>query len=292
MTAPVSRAGKGRLAIIAGQGRLPHDVALAASQAGENPLVVALKNEADQDWEGFDCVRVGIGDAAALMHAFREKGVRRVIMSGAVKRRPDLRDIRPTLRLIRQMPSVLRILTGKGDDVVLRMVIDLIEGGGYRVISAQDVVPDLLAEPGTLTRAQPSEQDWRDIEAGRAAALALGRLDIGQGAVAVGGRVIALEGAEGTDQMLNRVADLRAAGRLPARRRGVLVKFCKPQQDERADLPSIGLSTVENAAAAGLAGIAVEVGRSLVLDRPEMIARADTLGIFVIGISRTDGSAS
>ena len=106
--------------------------------------------------------------------------------------------------------------------------------------------------------------------------------------MAVGGRVIALEGAEGTDQMLDRVASLRATGRISARRRGVLVKFCKPQQDERADLPSIGLSTVENAAKAGLAGIAVEVGRSLVLDRPEMVARADALGLFVIGIGRND----
>ena len=289
MAPSASRDGGGRLAIIAGQGRLPHDVALAARRAGEEPFIVALKDEADRDWSDFDHLAIGIGDASALYRALREKGVRRIVMSGAVKRRPDWRDIRPTLRLIARMPSVVQILLGKGDDVVLRMVIDLIETGGFTVISAQDVVPDLLAETGPLAHARPSRQDWIDIEAGRAAALALGRLDVGQGAVAVGGRVVALEGAEGTDQMLERVARLRAGGRISARRRGVLVKFCKPQQDERADLPSIGPSTVENAAAAGLAGIAVEAGRSLVLERRELAARANSLGLFVIGITRTDG---
>ncbi len=291
MTAPVSLAGQGRLAIIAGEGRLPHDVALAARCAGENPFVVALSGEANQDWQDFDHVSIGIGDAAALSRALRENGVARVIMSGAVKRRPEWRDIRPTFRIMWQLPSVLRILLGKGDDVVLRMVIDLIESMGHTVISAQDVVPDLLAVTGPLTHTRPSKVDWTDIEAGRTAALALGRLDVGQGAVAVGGRVIALEGAEGTDQMLHRVAGLRSAGRISARRRGVLVKFCKPQQDERADLPSIGLSTVENAARAGLAGIAVEAGRSLVLDRREMVARADELGLFVVGIDRNENGA-
>lgn len=288
MTAPVSRAGRGRLAIIAGEGRLPYDVAWAARRAGEEPLVIALENEADRDWSDFEHVALGIGDAAGLHRVLREKGIDRIVMSGAVKRRPDWREIRPSPRMIFRVPGIIRTLLGKGDDVVLRMVIDLIESGGYRVIGAHEVVPDLLAEPGSLTRAHPSRQDWADIEAARAAALALGRLDVGQGAVAVGGRVVALEGAEGTDQMLDRVTRLRAAGRISARRRGVLVKFCKPQQDERADLPSIGLSTVENAFSAGLAGIAVEVGRSLVLDRSEMVARADALGMFVLGIARDE----
>ncbi len=111
---------------------------------------------------------------------------------------------------------------------------------------------------------------------------------MGQGAVAVGGRVVALEGAEGTDAMLERVATLKSEGRVSARRRGVLVKLCKPEQDLRADLPSIGPSTVAGAVAAGLAGIAVEAGRALVLERSEVIEAANRAGLFVIGVERSD----
>ncbi|HET7412763.1 MAG TPA: UDP-2,3-diacylglucosamine diphosphatase LpxI, partial [Pararhizobium sp.] len=253
--------GSGRLAIIAGHGRLPHDVAEAARRAGEDPFIVGLKAETDRDWGGFDHILIGTGDFAALEKAFRAHGIGRVVLSGGVQRRPDWRDIRPTRRVLAKVPSILRMLMRAGDDAVLRMVIALIEAEGHKVIGAHEVVPDLLAECGALTVCRPKPEDWRNISAGRAAALALGVLDVGQGAVAVGGRVVALEGAEGTDAMLERVAQLRRDGRITRRTGGVLVKFCKPQQEERADLPSIGLSTVANAAAAGLAGIAVEAGR-------------------------------
>src|SRR5690606_12091505 len=138
---------------------------------------------------------------------------------------------------------------------------------------------------------RPDEEAMRDIAAASAAALALGALDVGQGAVAVGGRVVALEGAEGTDLMLERVASLRREGRISRRRKGVLVKLCKPEQDRRAGLPSIGVDTVRRAAEAGLAGIACEAGRSLVLDRTTLIAEADRAGLFVTGILPRDGGA-
>lgn len=278
----------GRLAIIAGYGRLPHDVALAARHAGEDPFIIVLKAEADRDWSDFDHVRIGTGDFAALRKSLKDHRIGRVVMSGGVRRRPEWREIRPTLGYLAKVPAVLRVLTGAGDDTVLRMVIALIEESGCRVVGAQEVVPDLLAETGSLSQARPDAAGWKDIAVGREAALALGALDVGQGAVAVGGRVVALEGVEGTDEMLERVARLRGEGRISPRRRGVLVKFCKPQQDERADLPSVGLSTVSNAAAAGLAGIAVEAGRSLVLDRDEVVAAADAAGIFVLGITRDE----
>jgi len=132
----------------------------------------------------------------------------------------------------------------------------------------------------------PGKDDITDILKAAEAANALGLLDVGQGAVSVGGRVVALEGPEGTDGMLERVASLRTAGRISARRKGVLVKLCKPQQDLRADLPSIGPSTVENARSAGLAGIAVEAGRALVLEREALIAAANASGLFVVGLDR------
>ncbi len=164
------------------------------------------------------------------------------------------------------------------------MVIKLIEAMGCEVLGAHEIVPGLLAKTGPLGAHAPSDDDHRDIDRASEAAKRLGELDIGQGAVSVGGRVVALEGVEGTDRMLERVTALRAEGRISARRKGVLVKLCKPQQDMRADLPTIGPSTVENVIRAGLAGIAVEAGRALVLEEAKMIAAADAAGVFVCGI--------
>ncbi len=281
-----SRTEKGRLAIIAGSGLLPFYIAEAARRAGENPFIAALKNESAQDWHGYDHATVGIGDFSALAAAFREHGVSRVVLSGAVARRPEWRDVRPTFRSLVKMPSVIRTLLSGGDDTVLRMVIQLLEANGWQVLGAHDIAPDLLASVGPIGKNRPNDHDLRDIKQAANAADMLGVLDVGQGAVSVGGRIVALEGVEGTDQMLERVAELRAQGRISARRRGVLVKICKTQQEMRADLPSIGVSTVENAAKAGLAGIAIEAGRALVLQRDEVMAAADAAGLFVCGIDR------
>nr|WP_210303207.1 LpxI family protein [Rhizobium aethiopicum] len=274
------------MAIIAGGGLLPSYVAEAARAAGENPVIVALKDESDPRWEGYDHAVIGIGDFAALEGLFNRYGVGRVVMSGSVRRRPEWREVRPTLRILMKVPAAIRTLLSGGDDTVLQMVIRLIEGNGRRVVGAHEIAPDLLASVGPLGAAAPGEEDRRDISQAANAAETLGRLDVGQGAVSIGGRVVALEGLEGTDEMLDRVAGLRAAGRISPRRRGVLVKLCKPQQDIRADLPAIGVATILNAAKAGLAGIAIEAGRSLVLDRAAVISAADEAGLFVCGIDR------
>jgi DUF1009 family protein len=276
----------GRLAIIAGGGLLPSYVAEAARAAGENPVIVALKDESDRRWDGYDHAVIAIGDFAALEGLLNRYGIGRVVMSGSVRRRPEWREVRPTLRTLMKMPAAIRTLLSGGDDTVLQMVIRLIEGNGRRVVGAHEIAPDLLAAVGPLGTAIPGEEDRRDINRAAEAAEMLGRLDVGQGAVAIGGRIVALEGPEGTDEMLERVAGLRAAGRISPRRRGALVKLCKPQQDIRADLPAIGVSTVLNAKKAGLAGVAVEAGRSLVLDRAAVLKAADEAGLFVCGIDR------
>nr|WP_210304773.1 LpxI family protein [Rhizobium sp. BK212] len=274
------------MAIIAGGGLLPSYVAEAARAAGENPVIVALKDESDWRWEGYDHAVIGIGDFAALDGLLNRYGIGRVVMSGSVRRRPEWREVRPTLRILMKVPAAIRTLLSGGDDTVLQMVIRLIEGNGRRVVGAHEIAPDLLASVGPLGAVAPGKDDRRDISRAGEAAEMLGRLDVGQGAVSIGGRVVALEGLEGTDEMLDRVTGLRAAGRISPRRRGALVKLCKPQQDIRADLPAIGISTVLNARKAGLAGVAVEAGRSLVLDRAAVIKAADEAGLFVCGIDR------
>ncbi|MFB9951982.1 LpxI family protein [Rhizobium puerariae] len=279
-----SPAPKGRLAIIAGNGFLPVHLAAAARAAGEDPFIIRLRNESDQDFGDFETAAASIADIVGFSRIFREKGVDRVVLSGGVTRRPDWRDIRPNWKALRKLPLLVRTLMSGGDDALLQVAIGIVEAQGCRVIGAHEVAPGLLARTGPLGSHAPTGEDWRDVAKAAEAARRLGELDIGQGAVSVGGRVVALEGVEGTDRMLERVAALRAEGRISSRRRGSLVKLCKPQQDMRADLPAIGPSTVENAVKAGLAGVAVEAGRALILEEAKLIAAADAAGIFVCGI--------
>lgn len=276
--------GGGRLAIVAGSGQLPLYVANAAREMGEDPFIVRLRDDSRFDWSGFDNAVISVGDVAGLGRLLRDNRVDRVVLSGAVARRPEWREIRPTVAILLELPSIVKTLLSGGDDAVLQMVIKIIGTLGAKVIGAHEIAPGLLATTGAFGTQKPAEDDLKDIRKAAEAALALGKLDVGQGAVSVGGRIVALEGVEGTDAMLLRVAALRAEGRISPRRRGVLVKLCKPQQDIRADLPTIGIETVENAQKAGLAGIAVEAGRALVLDRDAMLKAADQAGIFVCGI--------
>ncbi|MEX3008780.1 LpxI family protein [Hoeflea sp. TYP-13] len=278
--------GNARLAIIAGRGRLPLDIARAARGNGDNPFIIALEGEASDIPAEFDQARAGLGDAARIFSLLNKNNIDRVVMSGGVNRRPEIGELRPPLRLLRFIPRIIRALSQAGDDKLLRSVISIIEASGCRVVGAQEVVPGLLAQLGSLTNNKPGAKDWDNIAAGCAGANALGALDVGQGAVAVGGRIVALEGAEGTDAMLTRVAELREKGRISANRMGVLVKLCKPQQDERADLPTVGPDTVRNAHAAGLSGIAVDAGRAFILERDLVVEEADRLGLFVVGVDR------
>ncbi len=283
---------KGRLAIISGGGKLPQYVAEAAVAAGEDPLILAISGECSINAvDGCEVSEISIGDVVQIERQMDRANVDRVILSGSIQRRPAWREIRPTFATIAKIPSILKALTTGGDDTVLRMVIGLIEKNGRRVIGAQEVVPSLVAELGPLNAVVLDKYALGNIDVATKAARMLGALDIGQGAVAVGGRVVALEGPEGTDAMLRRVAEMRKDGRISARHPGVLVKLCKINQDMRADLPSIGPSTIENAKAAGLNGIAIEAGRSFVLDREESTRLADASGLFLYGLAPDDEGA-
>ncbi|PRD42248.1 DUF1009 domain-containing protein [Phyllobacterium phragmitis] len=270
----------GRTAIIAGSGLLPLKVAESLDKQGKAPFIVGIKDEADPALYRYDHVEISLVEFRKLMGSMKTAGVRNVILAGGVRSRPHFADLRldgPTLSAIPRMIGAL----GRGDDALLRAFISLIESYGFRVVGAHEIVPDLLAPAvARLTKRKAAKEDERNIAIAREAAHLIGVLDIGQAVVAVGGRVVALEGAEGTDAMLERIAQLRGEGRIP-QRGGVLVKSAKPTQDERADLPGIGLSTVENAVRAGLSGIAVEAGRTFILGYGETVAAANEKGIFI-----------
>ncbi|CAM5634552.1 UDP-2,3-diacylglucosamine pyrophosphatase LpxI [Mycolicibacterium aubagnense] len=294
MTTPTTTAeGGGRLqllpdarvGIIAGGGKLPIDVANGLSEQGHKPFILIVQGEAlpESELGQFEHEVLSLESIGSLVGILKRRRITHVVLAGEIKRRPRLGAMRFNLGLLAVVPLVISALA-RGDDGLLKVVVRGLEARGFTVVGAHQIVPNLTADEGALTRLAPSKADWKDIEAAHEAAIAIGMLDIGQGAVAIGGRAIALEGIEGTDGLLARVRELRGHGRLAGKKGGVLVKCAKPGQELRVDLPSIGLQTVEGAHAAGLAGIAVEAGRSLVLDSAAVIAKADALGLFVVGL--------
>ncbi len=274
-----------RVGLIAGGGLLPLQVAQNLRDAGHNPFVLIVAGEPDTaaDLAQFDHLRLGVERFGGFVRLLRDRNVSHVVMAGSITRRPKWSSVEWSLDLVRMLAAIVPALT-KGDDALLKTVVRQFERFGIEVVGPHQVVPDLVARPGPMTAKQPDSQAQRDIDAALKAALAIGALDIGQGAVSIGGRVIALEGVEGTDGLLARVKELRGHGRLAGRTGGVLVKCAKPGQEMRADLPSIGSRTVEDVHAAGLAGVAVEVGRTLIVDYDEAVRRADELGVFIVGI--------
>jgi DUF1009 family protein len=285
MTGPADRIG-----IIAGSGSLPREVAESIVARGGAVHVVMVNGSADASLAMFPHTVVNWAQPGRVTAALKAHGVRDVVMLGGFQR-PDFRTARPDFAFFQVLPSVLRFLKAGGDDAVLRGLVALFERRGFRIVGVRDVASDLLVDDGVLAGPAPSAQNAADAEKGFALIAALGRYDIGQAAVVANGRIEVIEGAEGTDRMLKRLAEARReAGTLGLG--GVLVKRPKPGQDLRVDLPAIGPNTIENIAAAGLSGVAVMAGHVLAAERERMTEMANARGVFVAGISQAphDGS--
>jgi hypothetical protein len=170
-------------------------------------------------------------------------------------------------------------------------IAKLFEEQGFRTVAADEIAPEIVMPPGLLGKLTPSERDRKDIEMGLSLLRATGPFDVGQAVAVCDNRILAIEAADGTDAMLAHLADMRRKGRVRTPEgAGVLVKAPKPGQDRRLDLPSIGPSTVEGAAEAGLAGIAVVAGSTIVAEPARIASAADNAKIFVIGVDADEAA--
>ncbi|SHO67123.1 hypothetical protein SAMN02745172_03789 [Pseudoxanthobacter soli DSM 19599] len=273
------------LAIVAGGGKLPADVAASVARTGRRMLIVAVRGEADPEaLAGFDPVWVEWGQVGRMFEILAREGARDTLLVGSILRRPDFRAIAGDFGTLRRLPRIISAIVG-GDDTVLTGVIRIFEREGLHIVGIGDVAPELLIGLGPQGRRKPDTAAKEATDSAAAAVKALGHLDVGQAAVALGRRVVAIEGAEGTDAMLTRVAELRAIGRIGRGDHvGVMFKGAKTSQDLRVDLPTIGPQTVKFAADAGLAGIAAEAGRVVMVSRDETLALADERGLFIAGV--------
>jgi DUF1009 family protein len=280
----VDTTGGAPLAIICGGGSFPGAVADAVAARGRRPVMFGIKGWADPAVLGrYVHHWIALGQAGRFFRLARAENCREVLFIGTVLR-PPLTALRLDWHTIKLMPRVIRFFRG-GDDKLLSGVAGVAESGGLRVVGIKDVAPELFVPEGVLGRAQPSQRDFADIDRALNLIVTLGPFDVGQAAVVAHGHVIAVEAAEGTDQMLARTAELRRLGRISAPSGvGVLVKAPKPGQDRRFDLPSIGPRTIELVASAGLAGVAVTAGSTMMAEAEAAIAAADREKIFVIGV--------
>lgn len=271
------------LGIVAGGGELPIAIAEAAVTDGRPVFILGLQGLARPEHVSrFPHAFVTLGEVGKALRLLQDAGCSEVTLAGKVPR-PQFNEIKLDARAALLLPKILSAAL-RGDDALLRAVVDIFEKDGMRVVGSAEAARDLLAPPGPLGEFEPTEQEFADIAQARDVVRAMGGLDIGQAAVVCEGLVLAVEAAEGTDAMLLRVADLPPALRGSAEhRRGVLVKAPKPRQERRVDLPVIGVATVELVARAGLSGIAVETGASLIVTPRVVAEAADHHGIFVCG---------
>lgn len=271
-----------KLGIIAGGGAIPRMLINHCRETGRDYFVLAIDSNADRGFidDSIPHIWIRIGQAGSGFKKFAEEKVEEVVMIGTIKR-PSFSDLVPDWKTAAFMAKVG--MKALGDDGILRALVKEIEADGMFVRGIHEVMPELLVKEGILGKAKPDKQAIADIKRGIEVVTALGKLDVGQGAVVQQGLVLGVEGIEGTDRLLERCGDYKRKGV-----GGVLIKLRKPHQDMRVDLPTFGCRTIEKAKAAGLRGIALHAGNGLIVEEKEAIKLADKEGIFVIGINPED----
>ncbi|NCC21813.1 MAG: LpxI family protein [Alphaproteobacteria bacterium] len=265
------------LGVIAGGGVLPERLLHACDKRGIVPFVIGFEGQTDPlICKGRNHLWTRIGAAGQIINTLKSHGIRDLVLIGSM-RRPSIHELKPDIRTARFFARLgVRAL---GDDNLLRAIRSELEAEGFVIHGVQDFAHDLLVGEGPIGRVRPRKIDWIDIDRGIEISRMMGALDVGQATVIQEGIVLGVEAIEGTDELIRRCAKYKRAGR-----GGVLVKTCKPRQDEDLDLPTVGPNTVRLCAEAGLSGVVIQAHRSLLIDPQEVADIANRHNIFVIGL--------
>lgn len=264
-----------KLGIIAGDGRFPVIIAEGVRNNGYTTIVIAYSGLTSQDIEKFSdkTYWIKIGELSRLIKILKKEDVTEAIMAGGVSKKFIFSYVKPDLRAL----SLLLRLKDRKDDTILRALAEELEGEGITINEATSYIKPILAEHGTLTKREPTSEEWNDIEFGRDIAREIGRLDVGQCVVVKNRAVLAIEAIEGTDETIRRGGRLGNHG-------AVIVKIRKPGQDIRFDLPTVGPDTIKSMREVDASVLAVEAGMTVMIDRDSAIRAADEAGITVVGI--------
>jgi DUF1009 family protein len=264
-----------KIGLIAGNGVFPIEFAKAAKKKGLEVIAVAHEGETLPELAQWaDALFwIKVGQLGKLIKIFKEQGVRDVLMAGGIKKTRLFSGALPDLR----GAALLARMIHKKDDSILRAVAEDLESEGISVRESTLYLDSILAPSGVLTKRKPSKDEWKDIEFGWQMAKEVGRLDIGQTVVVKDQAVLAVEAIEGTDEAIRRGGKLCNGG-------AVVVKICKPQQDLRFDLPAAGAQTIATMKEVKAACLAVEAGKTIILDKESVIAEANKAGIAIVGV--------
>ena len=264
-----------RLGLIAGNGRFPIIFADNARKLGYHVSAVAHEGETDPELANHvDRIHwIKIGQLNKLINAFKSDQVHQAVMLGGIKKTHVFTTVRPDFRAL---ALAARLALWKDDDI-LREIAKELEKEGITICESTFGLEGILADEGPLTARVPSGKEWEDIRYGWDVAHDIGRLDIGQCVIVKDRVVVAVEAVEGTDEAIKRGGQLAKDG-------AVVVKRCKPQQDLRFDLPAVGPRTIEIMASVNASVLAVEAGRTIILDRDLTLKKAQSAGIAVVGI--------
>lgn len=264
-----------KLGLIAGNGKFPLLFAAEARREGYRVVAAAHRGETDEAIEraADEVTWVYVGQLGKIIAAFQRAGVTEAVMAGGIRKVKLFGNFRPDLRGARFLAK----LKTREDDALLRGIAEELASDGIEILSSTLCLPQMIAAAGVLGRREPRPEEWSDIELGFRTAKEIGRLGIGQTVVVKQQMVLAVEAVEGTDAAIER------GGRL-AKQGCIVVKVSKPQQDLRFDVPAVGVDTVQRLRDVGGAVLAVEAGRTILLEKEELLRQADAAGIAVVGV--------
>lgn len=265
-----------KLGILAGAGKLPVECARAAAQLGYEVYAVGLLANSDTQIAQFakDYQFISVAQLDAILNYLKSNQVQKVTMIGKVTKEllfngavvPDAR----MLQLIMSLPD-------RKDDTIMMAFVRELAKAGIQAFDQTALIRKLMPRRGTITKREPTEIERQDMEFGFRIAKELGRLDVGQTVVVKNRAVMALEAIEGTDACIERGGKLACGG-------AVVAKVSKPQQDNRFDVPTVGYRTIENMVNVGASALAIEAGKTLLVERAQMIALADAKGISIVAM--------
>jgi UDP-2,3-diacylglucosamine hydrolase len=280
---------KSKIGLVAGWGRFPVVVAESLKDRGYEVHCVGLKNHADSALRKVcdSFMASGVARLGEHIRYFRRRDITHATLAGKVFKDKVLfgrfgwLSLVPDLRTIRAFfPMFVLGKKNRSDDTLLTVVVDQYAQSGITMAPATDFAPQLLVSPGQLTRRGPTASEDRDIGFAWSLAKEMGRLDVGQSVAVKGRAVLAVEAVEGTDACIRRAGELCRQGGF------TVVKVAKPQQDMRFDVPTIGLGTIHSLIAAGGKCLAIEAGKTIVVDQSEVIGLANQHGVAIVSLDR------
>lgn len=261
--------------LIAGNGQFPFLVVEGAKRAGQNLVVVAIREETDKRIEEVadKVIWVGIGKLGKMLAYFKKEGVTKAMMAGQVKHVQIFSGVLPDLKMMKMLWN----LPQRNTDALIGGIADTMEREGIELIDSTYFIKDHLAPEAVLTKRKPNETELGNIEYGLKVANEIARLDLGQTIVVRAKACVAIEAMEGTDAVIKRAGEL-AKGKL------TVVKVAKPNQDMRFDVPVVGVPTIEVMIEAGATCLCLNAHKTLIFKRKEMLELADKNKICIIGV--------